>query len=70
MNRKYNITKKLSIELKLFPKNMVLNPPLKFKYCKEVTICEDDDENNDNNGSITGVDNEDEEKYETTVEDI
>ena len=34
--------------------------PLKFKDCKEGTICEDGDENDDADGSITGVNNEDE----------
>ena len=34
----------------------VIKSPLKFKYCKEGTIHEYDGENDDENGSISGVD--------------
>ena len=40
---------------------------LKFKYRKEVTICKDDDKNDDDEALIVGVGDEDEEEYEPTI---
>ena len=41
---------------------------LKFQNCKEGTVCEDYDENDDNNGSIVRVYDDNEEEYESTKE--
>ena len=42
---------------------------LKFKDNKEETFIKDDDENDDNDASIKGVDNGDEKEYEPNIED-
>ena len=54
------------IELKLLEKDGIKSP-LKFKICKEGTIKEDDNENDDDNGSISGVDNKDNKEYKPTI---
>ena len=41
-------------------KKNVIKSLLKLKYLKEVIICEDDDKNDDSNGSISVVEDDDE----------
>ena len=62
-----SITQEVLYKVEALAKKDGIKSPLKFKYCKEGLICEDDDENDDINDSITGVDNEDEEEYEPTI---
>ena len=49
-------------------KKQGIKPPLKFKDCREGKFFEDDGKNDDNNGSIAEVDNEEKQEYEPTVE--
>ena len=49
------------------PRKMVLNPCWIPNIVKREKTCEDDYKNDDNDGSITGVDDEYGEEYEPTV---
>ena len=63
-----SITQEVIDRVEDIAKKVGNKPPLNFKYRKEGTIREDNDKNDDDGGSITGVEDEDEEEYETNIE--
>ena len=60
------ITKEVIDRVEAIAKKDGIKPLLKLKYLKEGTIHEDTEKNDGSNGSISLVEDEDEEEYEPT----
>ena len=57
----FTITQEVVDGVEALAKKYGIKSLLKFKYCREVKICNYDDKNDNGDSSIAGVDDEDEE---------